>query len=265
MAAHIPHRQRSAFTRFGFACLILTVGARLAGAAEPTPQLVIAGVYTVAPFVMADSAGPRGPLIDFFDREIAPRMGVRFQWTMPTTVARLEQNLIGGLVTFTPILARTPARERAGIVFAGDAYVRFEPCIAVLPESALNAITSPADLAGMTIGWVQSAALPEFLRDARLSFELIGSVDWAPANLEKLRLGRIQGAFFSDQFTARHFAAQKGLRVKLLKIPGPGAGLYGAFAPAAPTQLVERYRRAVHLAIEQGRWEAYMGKLPPAK
>ncbi len=241
------------------ACLLLALllpGQVWAGKTVP---VVNVGVFTVAPFIVANAGeAPQGVMVDFFDREIAPRMGVKFNWLPPVTVARLEQNLIRGIFTFTPILTRTPAREAAQIRFAGSNYIRFEPCIAVLPEHRLNAIRHPSDLAGMSIGWVQSAAMPEFLNDPAIKFDLIGSVDWERVNMDKLRLGRIQGAFFSDLFTPRYFAAQNGAKVKLLKLPTPGVSLYGAFSPAAPPALVSNYERAAKEAFADGRWESYL-------
>ena len=54
----------------------------LAAQAEPAtaPETVRVGVFLVAPYVIAGSSGPQGALVKFFDQEIAPRMGVRFEW-----------------------------------------------------------------------------------------------------------------------------------------------------------------------------------------
>ena len=129
----------------------------------------------MSPFVNPGPGEPHGVLIDFFDREIAPRMGVRFEWERPMTVARLENSLISGRVMFTPILGKTPARQSAGIYFSGDVHIRLDPCLAVLPARPLRGVTAPGDLAGRTIGSVQSGALPPFMRDKRIQFDLVGS------------------------------------------------------------------------------------------
>ncbi len=236
------------------------------GWASKAVPVINVGVFNIAPFVMANAGeAPHGVMVDFFDREIAPRMGVKFQWQPPVTVARLEQNLIRGTFTFTPILTLTPARVAAKIRFAGRNYIHFEPCIAVLPDHRLNAIRTVSDLDGMSIGWVQSGALPEFLNDPKVKFDLIGSVDWERVNMDKLRLGRIHGAFFSDPFTPRYFAAQNGVKVKLLKLPTPGVSLYGAFSPDAPQALVKNYEQAAKEAFADGRWEAYLAKVVAGK
>lgn len=240
---------------------IAAVLAPLAVGAAPSPEVVTVGTFSVAPYMMADASGdPHGALIDFFDREIAPRMGVRFKWGKPVTVARLEQSLIRGDVMFTPVFSFTEQRKSAGIVFAGDVHVHFDPCIVVLPSYRLDAIASPDDLAGMTIGWVNAAAMPEFLHKAPVKFDLIASVDWERANLEKLRLGRIQGAFFSDQFTPRFYGAQLGMALKVLKLPAPGTQLYGAFSPKVSPELMARYEKAARAAFANGRWETYLNK-----
>lgn len=226
----------------------------------PAPEIISVGVFTVAPYVMAGPDGPEGALIAFFDREIAPRMGVRFRWERPTTVARLEQSLISGRVMFTPIMLRTRKREMAGIRFAGEVYIRFNPCLAVLPGHRLDAIASPADLDGMTVGWVQAGALPPFMLDKRIKLDRIGSVEWTPANLKKLRLGRIQAAYFSNHYTPQYFAARTGMKLKIISLPTPGLSLRAAFAPGTSPALLARFHRAADEAFAHDRFSAYVDR-----
>ncbi len=241
-----------------FLLALLLPGQGRAGEAVP---VVNVGVFTVAPFIVAGPGeNPQGILVDFFDWEIAPRMGVKFRWFPPVTVARLEQSLIRGTVTFTPILSRTPIRDNAKLQFSANNYIHFEPCIAVLPDFKLNTLRSNADISGMSIGWVQSGALPPFLNQANIKLDLVSAVDWERVNLDKLRLGRIQGAFFSDVYTPRYFANQNGAKIKLLKVPTAGVSLYGTFSPDAPASLIKAYDRAAREAFADGRWEAYLAK-----
>lgn len=245
-----------------FNAIIAATWPLLSGSAQAQAPIetVTVGVFTVAPYVTAGDDGPHGALVEFFDREIAPRMQVRFQWERPVTVARLEQNLIAGRVQFTPILARTTARELAHIQFTGEPQVRFTPVIALLPDHPLHAISTPADLSGVTVGWVQAGALPPFMQDARIRLDLAGAIDWERTNLDKLRLGRIGGAYFSDRHTARYYAVRTGMQLKLLNLPVPGTALYAAFAPSTPPALVERYLRAASEAFAGNRFAAYLNR-----
>lgn len=220
--------------------------------------VVTVGVFTVAPYVIAGPDGPGGALIDFFDQEIAPRMGVRFKWERPMTTARLEQSLINGRVMFTPILVRTRQRVQAGIRFAGDSHIRFTPCLAVMPAFSLDAVKSPADLANMKVGWVQAGALPEFMLDKRIRLDRVGSVEWTAANLEKLRLGRIDAAYFSNHYTPQYFAVRTGLRLKLLTLPTKSLQLQAAFGTTVSKSLIERYRRAAEEAFAGDRLDSYV-------
>lgn len=215
-------------------------------------------MFTVAPFILDGAAGPQGVLIDFFDREIAPRMGVRFRWQRPVTVARLEHNMAKGRVLFTPILAHTSQRDGAGIRFDSDAHIKFTPCVAVLPAYRLDAIHHPADLAGMTIGWVQAGALPQFMDNPAIFLDRVGGIDWEKINLGKLRLGRIDGAYFSNCASARYYAARDGMDLKLLAVPVAGVALYGAFSPLAPPDLIQRYHKAAQQAFANGRVDSYL-------
>lgn len=224
------------------------------------PQLIKAGVFTVAPYVLATPDRARGVLIDFYDNEIAPRMGVRFLWQPPVTVARLEHDLAVGAVMFTPILVHTPERDQARIQFDPEVHIKFGPCLAVQQEHKLNAIREPADLAGMTIGWVRAGALPPFMHDPGIRFDLVGGVDWESSNLGKLRLGRIDGAYFSNCASAQYQIGRSGTPLKLLPLPVPGAPLYAAFSPLAPADLVRRHHLAAQQAFAAGRFEAYLNK-----
>lgn len=162
-------------------------------------------------------------------------------------------------------MARTPVRERGGIRYTDEAHIRFTPAIAVLPDHPLEAIATPADLAGITIGWVQAGALPPFMQDERIHLELAGAIDWERTNLDKLRFGRIGGAYFSDRYTAQYFAANTGMQLKLLDLPVAGTALYAAFSPKTPAVLVERYMRAASAAFAGGRFNSYLQRILPVQ
>jgi ABC-type amino acid transport substrate-binding protein len=245
-------------------CFLLLACAPLVQAA-PALEVVKVGVFSMSPFVNPGPGAPSGVMIDFFNREIAPRMGVRFQWERPMTMARLERSLANGSVMFTPILLKTAAREKAGIRFAGDVHISLDPCLAVLPDSPLRHVSSPADLANLTIGWVQSGALPPFMQDKRIRFDRIGNIDWASANLEKLKLGRIDAAYFSNPYTPQFYSAQMDMPIRLIAIPAHGLKLYGAFAPNAPRGMAERYERAADAAFANDRFLAYMSRAVAAQ
>lgn len=243
-----------------FLSCALTVAYLAPAHAAPAPEVVKVGVFSMSPFVNPGPGRPHGVLIDFFDREIAPRMGVRFQWERPMSMARLESSLVNGSVMFTPILGKTPNREKAGIVYAGDVYFSLDPCLAVLPDSPLRKVASAADLANITIGWVQSGALPVFMQDKRIHFDRISNVDWASANLEKLKLRRIDAAYFSNPYTPQFYSAQTGTPIRLIALPTQGLKLYGAFSPKAPRSLAERYERAADEAFANERLVTYINK-----
>lgn len=247
-----------------FHCILLLACSSCAQAAS-APEVVRVGVFAMPPFVNPGPGAPHGVMIDFFDREIAPRMGVRFQWERPMTVARLERSLASGSVTFTPILFKTAAREKAGIRYAGDVHIALDPCLAVLPDSPLHHVSSPADLVNLTIGWVQAGVLPEFMQDKRIQFDRISNIDWASANLEKLRLGRIDAAYFSNPYTPQFYSAQMGMPIRLVALPRGGVRLYGAFSPNAPRGMAERYERAADVAFANDRFQAYMNRAVAAQ
>lgn len=253
---NLPHAAR----RVAAAALLVMPLTGLRAEPAPAPEVIKAGVFAMTPYVTSGPGAPRGILIDFFDREIAPRMGVRFEWERPMTMARLESSLASGRVMFTPILAHTAARDKARIHFVGDAHIRLDPCLAVLPGSPLHKVATPADLANVNVGWVQSGALPAFMLDKRIRLDRVGTVDWTNANLEKLRLGRIGAAYFSNPYTPQFFSARSGTPLRLINIPVKGPRLYGAFAPSSSPLLRERYARAAAEAFADDRFSGYLHK-----
>jgi ABC-type amino acid transport substrate-binding protein len=263
----------SSFSKSRAAALVALLWTSCACAAPAPPtEVVKVGVFAMTPYVTSGPDGPHGILIDFFDREIAPRMGVRFQWERPMTVARLENSLASGRVMFTPILARTPWREKAKIRFVGEVHIRLDPCLAVLPDSPLTTVNTPADLANVKVGWVQAGALPAFMLDRRIRLDRIGTIDWTAANLEKLKVGRIGAAYFSNPYTPQFFSAQTGTPLRLISMPTKGPKLYGAFAPTTPLTLQQRYEQAANAAFADDRFSAYLHKAvlaqvltPPAR
>ena len=257
LSSHIRNMIRCCATVV-FAMPLVVVCAQLP--APLAPEIVKVGVFAMTPYVTAGPDAPQGLLIDFFDRELAPRMGVRFQWERPMTMARLENSLASGRVQFTPILAWTPARAKARISFVGDAHIRLDPCLAVLPDSPLHDVATPADLANVTVGWVQAGALPAFMLDKRIKLDRVGSVDWTSSNLEKLKLRRIGAAYFSNPYTPQFFSARTGTPLRLISIPVKGPKLYGAFSPKASLSLRERYALAAEEAFANDRFSAYLHK-----
>lgn len=261
LAVQCSRRACCAAILLALACSAPGAGAAVVPDIPARPvEVVRVGVFTLAPYIVAGPNGPTGALVEFFDKEIAPRMGVRFDWQRPMTTARLERSLMAGTITFTPILAKTPPRLRARLRFAGEPYVQLDPCIAVLADSPIVKIDTPADLAGVNIGWVQAGALPSFMLDRRLRLDRIGSVEWTVANLEKLRFGRIGAAYFSNRYTPQYVAAQTGLKIRLISLPTQGPLLYGTFAPGAPRTLAERYRKAAAEAYANDGFSKYLHK-----
>lgn len=239
---------------------LLPAALMLLAACAARAEDVQAGLFAVAPYVLRDGPQPAGALVSFFDQEIAPRMGVRFIWNPPVTISRLEQNLVSGAIQFTPILSLTPERRDRGIVFAGEQYIRFSPCVAVLPDSPLKTIRTQRDLHGMSIGWATGGAIAAFMLDPNIRLERVGVVDWERTNLEKLRLGRLAGVFFSDQYTPMYYARHDKMQLRCVKIPAPGVTLHGAFAPNTPSSLIQRYEKAAREAFANGRFTAFVEK-----
>ncbi|HEY9104646.1 substrate-binding periplasmic protein [Chitinimonas sp.] len=203
------------------------------------------GVFNVSPWVFVGQDGRvQGALVDFYDREVAPRAGVTLQWQAPTTVARMLEDMRTGRLQLTPILVRRAEREKQ-VLFGSSIVARFEPCIVVRPDSSLDAIRSAEQLRGLTIAYNVGGTQPDMLLSPGITLERTGVPNWETANLGKLRLGRVDAAFFYDVFSPRYFSLRSGEAVRILKLPVPPTVLHPAFSPKLDPALRERIDKAV--------------------
>ncbi|WP_148713755.1 substrate-binding periplasmic protein [Chitinolyticbacter meiyuanensis] len=228
--------------------------------AAELPRVPIAS-FSVVPYVMAEGGKVRGALVDFFDRELAPRMGVRFVWQPPVSTPRLERGLKDGSYAMVPLLAQTAARQQQ-LHFASKAYVRFQPVLAVRPDSPLRAIDSFNQLDGLLLGSIAGVPLPQPLQRAGLNWDDNPEVEAELGNLRKLGARRLDAAYFSNAHAPGYYAARLRMQARVLPLPLPVQARYAVFSrtlpPGVPADLTERYERAAALAWAPGRFERYL-------
>lgn len=233
----------------------------LASAHGAEPELVRVGTFAAAPYLIEqDQAVPTGAIVEFFDQEVAPRMGVKFQWLPVVTPARLVLGLKDGHFQFTPILTRTPEREQL-VRYSDKSYVGFSHTLVVRPDHPLvqSARLELAQLSGLSIGWIQAGPLPDVLNEVpQIRWDLSGSPKWETSNLQKLVRRRLDAAYFSNPHTPAYYALRDGLKVTLLPLPIPERPLFAAFAPTVSSELVQRYERAAKEAFASGRFERFL-------
>ena len=219
-------------------------------------ETVQVGVFNVSPWAYVGADGKaRGAVVDFYEREVAPRAGVTLVWHAPTTVARMLEDMRAGRLHLTPLLIRNPERERL-VVFGKSVLTQFEPCIAVRPDFKLDAIRSAAELKGLTIAYNVGGAQPELLRAPGVKVERTGVPNWEEANLGKLRLKRVDAAFFFNVITPRYFSHRSGEPIRVLKLPVPAVLMHPAFSPGLDPALRDRLDKAV--AASAKRFDQYL-------
>ncbi|MFC4158553.1 substrate-binding periplasmic protein [Chitinimonas lacunae] len=235
-------------------CTVLLVQAE----SSPMPgEEVKVATFSVAPYVVDMDGSVRGALVEFFDQEIAPRMGVRFRWLPPMTVARLLRSLETGSADMAPILSYAPERRRQ-VDYASQAYIRFEPVLAVRPNSHLQRITDFSQLDGLRIGWVKQSVLEPALQRPAIQWDMNGEVQWERSNMGKLQLGRIDAAFFSNPYTPLYFAKGAGYTVRTLPLPLRAREVFAAFSKTASPRLLGRYEHAAQEAFANKRFEQHL-------
>ncbi|MEH6458948.1 substrate-binding periplasmic protein [Chitinimonas sp. JJ19] len=223
------------------------------------------GAFSVAPWIIATGNDKvSGALVDFYNQDVAPRAGVTLRWHGAVTVSRLVEDLRLGKLQFSPILTRTPERLQQ-LRFGSTLVTRFEPCLAVLPSSPLKQLNRPEDLDGFTIGWTVGGKSPDFLDKPSINMDRTGVPEWELANLGKLRLGRIDAAYFSNPLTPLFFRPIASVQYRLVKIPVPPIALYPVYPPDTDPALVARMDKAIAKALSEGRLERHLSNYLPTE
>lgn len=243
----------------GIVALVLLL--LLAPAHGAEPELIRVGTFAVAPYLIEqDQAPPTGAIIEFFDQEVAPRMGVKFQWLPVVTPARLVLGMKEGHFQFTPILTRTPERESM-VRYSDKSYLSFAHTLAVRPDHPMAQAgrVDLAQLSTMTVGWIQAGPLPDALSEVPgIRWDLSGSPKWETSNLQKLVRNRLDAAYFSNPHTPAYYALRDGLKVALVPLSIAERPLFAAFAPNVSAELLQRYERASKEAFANGRFEKFL-------
>lgn len=231
--------------------------APVALSAGALPTLRMAS-HALAPYVIEQGEGaPKGALIDFYDQEMGPRMGVRFEWLPCMTLARLMRSLEDGTANATPLLTLTREGLRV-LSFASTAYFFFVSVLVLRPEHPLarRALLQTGDLNGMRIGAVQGHPLPPGLEDVAIRWDLAGLRGADSAILTKVARGQIDAGYFATRETPEWMLPQMGLTLRVVTLDVPVRALFAAFGRQSGAAWLGRHERAAQMAFAGGHFES---------
>ena len=235
---------------------------KVAALAAALPLAVLAaplkvGGFVVAPLITGQAATPlQGALRDYLEQEVVKRAGIELVWTPPTSVPRAMENLRTGAID---ILLLTSGRIAApGVIPTTWHYLRTQPHLAVLKTSPLQSVQTLQQLAGMEIGWAGGTLLPPALAEVPIQWQFLTVPDWQAANLRKLKLGRIQAAFFENEYSPRYYAAAAHMDIHLVKLPMPEREFTMAYSPKSDKQAIAQFDKAAAAAFANEQFRVFL-------
>src|SRR5208337_2173887 len=195
-------------------------------------EIIKIGYFDNQPFVIPQPGGkaPTGASVDYWMNIVAPAMNVKVTWVGPTPMLRLLKQVETGDIDAILILGKNPDREKV-YLYPAKPYLHMRPALTLLKDNPLTSISTQDDVAGMKIGYLQAAVVPDFLKTAKVTFDNLTSTNWQQDNFAKLANKRIDAVFNLNVEALAYEASQTYAgKFKFLQLPVPPSDIYTAFA-----------------------------------
>ena len=210
-------------------------------------ESVRVGYFIASPHVIVEPESNRltGACVEFFEKHIAPEMGITVVWgkiatSIPNQLNQIKNQQLDACLVFAK------NEERAKILnYPENPYFASRPTLAFLKGHPIKTIETPDDISGLLIGYGKKAYLSPFMRDKRITFDLVSTPDWVDANLRKLLTGKNDAMYQPERASFLYYMRKNKLedRIKLISFPEK-VRLYTTFSKKADKSLAERYDRA---------------------
>lgn len=229
-----------------------------ASAADGHPVLRIGGIV-VAPFTTGSATGPiGGALPDFIRKEIAPGSGMEFVWLAPMSFPRAMQSLREGSMDLMLIYSDVTNDTPKDLGVFSWSYISTHPQLAVMRNSSLAEIKHLSDMQGMSIGWLGGSAIPDELVPLAIKWQLVYEPNWQAINLRKLASGRMQAAFFGNEYSAMYFAREEHVDIRLVPLPMPEQPFSFAYSSKTDPKLIAQFDKLAAKAFAADRFKKYL-------
>jgi ABC-type amino acid transport substrate-binding protein len=190
------------------------------------------GFYTLEPFMIDAGWGgkPSGSTVDYFEKYLAPNMGIEIEWLGPIPFVRIAAMLENKRIDAITMLTKTHERLEK-FLYPATNLTYAVPCIIVLKGNPLNKITKADDLFGKKIGFIETAFIPPMLINEKISFDITKNFDYRKISLDKLIAGRFDGYLDLNYISVTYFMKVNGYsdKVKTLILPIEPVPLYCMF------------------------------------
>ncbi|MEB8432939.1 transporter substrate-binding domain-containing protein [Cocleimonas sp. KMM 6892] len=205
------------------------------------------GIVNLHPHMFLDeNHEPKGAAIDYF-KIVAKRMGLTDYVFEEYPLSRLVQRLEEASLDAALFLAKNPKRE---LIFQYPKlpYSEIKSGIVVNSSSALNQVSSEADLTGFKIGTIQNSFVSPMLTRNAVDLEPLPGVESPGKNLKKLAFNRLDAVYLPCYISLTSEITKLGMedKFKVLNLPEPPIQIFTVFSPFVDSDFVEKYESAVY-------------------
>ena len=205
------------------------------------------GYFDDPPHIFAQDGIAKGALVDFWDKEIADRMGVTVYWLGPFPPGRLFNMLGLGEINAVALLSKT--NERAALFdYPVLPFQKICAGIAVLRGSPLVGSSLPYSMTNRTVTFFVGGFVPPSVgKIPNIKWDLLSSNEWKTLGLRKAQLCRTDAVFDPDWTTLQSTTSLPEFQGKfeVLKMNGAEATNYTVFSRKDSSKFSNLYNRAL--------------------
>ena len=137
-------------------------------------------------------------LADYFEKKLAPAMGVKIQWIGPLPFSRILVFLKNGELNMFYSMSKNKRREKYILYSDIPSWYDNIPMV-IRKKSRLTKINKVNDLYNYKIGYCLDMIKPSFFNDPKIKVYNTSGNRWGKLNLRKLKIGRIDIALFPSR------------------------------------------------------------------
>ena len=211
-------------------------------------QAIKIGYFQSPPYVFQDKGTGKikGALYDFLEREIAPRMGVKFEWTEePIPIIRQLKYLESGKLDASAMFGKNPERALL-FAYPEKPYYRTHSGLCVLAGNQLTQVNTVDDILEMTVGYCGKAFTTPFMKDSRINWDFVCGSSCVEQTLKKLLSERVDCLYQPDELGILFYVKKYGVanQVRVIRLP-EDVEVYMPFSKKAAVKYMDKYVRAM--------------------
>ncbi len=209
-------------------------------------EIIRIGYFNLPPQVFLHNGKVQGIAVDYWEKHIAPEMGVKIKWYGPYNIKRLVAQAKKGKLDAILILAKNAQRQKI-VNYPENGFYKMTAGILMPRNHKIQKIESFKSLQGMKLCFFAGGFIPPVVRKVNIEWVLEYKSDWTKRCMQKTAINDVDGVFnlmkLSLQYSNRLYKFHK--HSKILPIPDLTMPVYTAFSGKADQTLIKRYE-AIH-------------------